>query len=65
VFDEYPNRFVVVKQFWSKVEYANAFMASPPGLDSVFDVIFDELPLNMNKEILEARGYFCYSTTSW
>ena len=56
VFEEYHDRFVVVNQFRSKAEYAYAFMASPPGLDSIFYVIFDELPLNMNKEILEATG---------
>lgn len=56
VFDLYPNRFVVVNQFREKREYANAIMASPPRLDRVFNIIFDKLPLNRDKDVLIATG---------
>ena len=54
-FDEYPNKFLVVNQYKKDREYANAFMASPPDHD-IFESIFNELPLQMRQNVIEATG---------
>mmetsp|Transcript_27782 Transcript_27782/g.58700 ORF Transcript_27782/g.58700 Transcript_27782/m.58700 type:complete len:355 (+) Transcript_27782:147-1211(+) len=56
-FDQFDDKFLIVNQFGTgkKVEYANAFMASPPRHD-VFKTIFHELPLRQSNDVLEATG---------
>jgi hypothetical protein len=51
---------VVVNQYRDKRDYANAIMASPPNLNRVFNVIFNELRLNKNKNVIEATGGFLF-----
>lgn len=55
IFENYPDKFVVVNQFEKKREYANAVMAAPKGLD-LFDDIFRELPRHKKEDVLEATG---------
>lgn len=58
MFDEHEGKFIIANQYGSArriVEGANAFMASPPGLD-LFDDIFRELPLRKDLPVLAATG---------
>lgn len=55
LFDDYPDKFIVVNQFKKQREYTNAFMVAPKGHE-LFDDVFRELPRQKDKNVIEATG---------
>ena len=55
IFQEYPNKFIVVNQFKKQRDYANNIMAASEGHE-IFQDIFNTLPSTKRNVVIESAG---------